>query len=386
MPELTLQSAWEYATGGPWPEPEGLSGDERPMALAIKESLAGIGLSSPNPSVGCILMRDGRVIGRGAHLQAGGLHAEVAAIRDSKNRGEATDGASAYVTMEPCCHTGRTPPCTGALIQAGIKRAVVGVRDPDPRVAGGGIASLTNSGIEVAEGVLGNACARLHAPFFKAVQTGMPWVMVKLALGSDGGIGPQGKKINVTSPGVQSIAHALRRVCDGILVGRNTVAVDDPMLTDRWQALADIRFSNRANPPNRIFSRIVLDSRGTLSRDRRIWQGAEGHASMRVLTETAPPIEGVVDICLPPGPGGCSLPHLLHELSRRGFSRLLVEGGASVASRFLDANLVDVLHVFRSSKPAGGPAVTLNIEGFGLHLAPLRFDGGQWEVFNKIAM
>ena len=385
MSELTLQSAWEHATGGPWPDPDTLCGDEKYIALAILESLAGIGYSSPNPSVGCVLVRAGRIIGRGTHLRAGGRHAEVAAIQDSRDRNETTDGATAFVTMEPCCHTGRTPPCTDAIIRSGIKRVVFGVRDPNPRVSGGGVAVLLSHGIEVTEGILGSVCARLHAPFFKLLQTGIPWVMLKLALGKDGRIGPKGARVNVTPPDVQSHAHALRRVCDGIIVGRNTVAIDDPLLTDRWQGDTEPIHGNQAdfsNPGNRIFRRIVLDSRGSLGVDRQIWRSTEGHATMRVMTKTTAPIEGVEDLRLPPGPGGCSLPHLLHELSIRGLSRVLVEGGPSLANHMLEADLVDVLHIFRSSKPAGGPAVILKMDKFGPPKNALCFDGGRWEIYS----
>ncbi|MCL1893273.1 MAG: bifunctional diaminohydroxyphosphoribosylaminopyrimidine deaminase/5-amino-6-(5-phosphoribosylamino)uracil reductase RibD [Holophagaceae bacterium] len=374
MPELNLESAWEYATGGPWPKPERLSGDESPMAEAIQESLAGIGLSSPNPSVGCILVKDGRVIGRGHHSRAGGQHAEVLAFQDANFRGESTSGATAYITLEPCCHTGKTPPCTSAIIQSNIRRVVVGARDINPRVAGGGIAILRAKGIEVSEGVLGSTCAQLHAPFFKSMRTGLPWVMLKLALGSDSGIGKKGMKTNVTPPEVQGYAHALRRVCDGILVGRNTVAIDNPQLTDRWP---------KPTQPYRVFRRIVLDSHGSLSPDCRVWQFAEGHSAIRVLTEGAPPIDGVEDLRLPPSSKGCNLHHLLHELSLKGISRLLVEGGHTLASELLDADLVDVLHIFYSTKPAGGEPVILNTCKFDLHVGTLHFEDGYWQICQK---
>jgi diaminohydroxyphosphoribosylaminopyrimidine deaminase/5-amino-6-(5-phosphoribosylamino)uracil reductase len=259
-------------------------------------------------------------------------------------------------------------------LRAGVKKVVVGVRDRNPRVAGGGLAILGANGVEVVEGVLGNICAHLHAPFFKSIQTGLPWVMLKLALGSDNGIGSTSVTTNITTPKTQSLAHALRRVCDGILVGRNTVAVDNPQLTDRWLEPAE---------PNRVFRRIVLDSHGSLSSNRSVWQNASGHLSMRVLTEEAEPIDGVEDLRLPPGSGGCSLRHLLHELTLRGICRLLVEGGANLASQMLQNNLVDVLHIFRSAKPVGGSIVTLDSSVFGAPANFVRFDGGVWEVWYK---
>jgi len=366
--------AWQIATGGPWPEPSQYAGDERVMAQAIKGSLEGIGLSSPNPSVCCILIKDGRAIGTGVHKRAGGPHAEVLAIRDAQQNGESTDGSTAYLTLEPCCHFGRTPPCTDALLQAKIKRVVMGARDQNPRVAGGGLAVLMANGVEVAEGVLGDACARLHAPFFKLVKTGLPWVMLKMALGSDGAVGPKDKRVNVTPKEVQDLAHALRRASDGIMVGRSTIEIDDPALTDRWPAKTE---------PYRVFRRIVLDSRAQLGRGCKIWQRADGHSATRALTVGADPIDGVDDLRLPPGPGGCSLRHLLIELGLRGACRLLAEGGPTLARQLLDESLVDVLHLFRSAKPAGGEAVLLDTARFGKSATQVGFDGGVWEIWER---
>jgi len=349
-----------------------LEADEYYMAKAIGTGLTGIGLSSPNPSVGCVIVKDGRVIGRGAHKRAGGAHAEVLAVEDAERHGESTAGATIYVTLEPCCHFGLTPPCTDALLRAGVKRAVVGISDPDPRVSGGGLAILQTNGVEVAEGVLGEACARLHAPFFKFIKTGLPWVALKLALGSDNGVGPVGVRTNITSPEVQSLAHALRRASDGILAGRNTVEVDDPQLTDRWLEPTE---------PHRVFRRIILDSHGSLGDGHRVWQREHGHSTMRVLTEEAPPINGVEDILLPPGPGGCNLRHLLHELARRGVCRLLVEGGPTLAMQMFQDNLIDVLHIFRSNKPIRGLTVTLDAVKLHSLSKVVQFDGGAWEVW-----
>jgi diaminohydroxyphosphoribosylaminopyrimidine deaminase/5-amino-6-(5-phosphoribosylamino)uracil reductase len=367
---LTRELAWGIATGGPWPAPESLTGDERAMAEALQEGLNGIGISSPNPSVGCVLVRDGRIIGRGAHKRAGGPHAEVAAMHDAEQKGEAVEGATAYVTLEPCRHFGRTPPCTDALLRGRIRRVVVGVRDRDPRVVGGGAAELAANGVEVVEGVLVHACAALHAPFFKLANTGLPWVTLKLAIGADNGVGPTDKKTIVTALETQMLAHALRRASDGIMVGRNTIEVDDPQLTDRWFVPPE---------PHRVFKRIVLDSRGTLGSAHRVWHAEEGHSTHRALAEDAPKIEGVEDLRIPPGAGGCSLRHLLHELALKGICRLLVEGGPTLAEQLLKEGLVDVLHVFRSDRPIGGRMVELGAQTLGRVIRCARFDGGTWE-------
>ena len=368
---LTPDLAWELACGGPFPDPVHLTGDESFMALALREGMLGVGLSSPNPPVGCVLVRDGRVIGRGVHTRAGDPHGEIMALRDAEIRDESTQGATAYVTLEPCCHHGRTPPCTDALIRAGVRRVVVGVRDPNPRVDGGGMTILQANGVEVREGVLREACSQFHAPFFKLIRTGLPWVMLKLALGSDGATGPEGQSTQVTSPEIQSLAHALRRASEAIVVGRWTVAVDDPQLTDRWTA---------ATAPHRLALRVVLDSHGRLGDDRKVWQPVAGQPVLRAVVEDLPAIRGVEDLHLPPGDGGCSLRHLLHELTARGVGRVLFEGGRDLARHLLEQGLVDEFHRFTSEAPASGKAVMLDTSRLPHLRARASFPGGQWDV------
>jgi diaminohydroxyphosphoribosylaminopyrimidine deaminase/5-amino-6-(5-phosphoribosylamino)uracil reductase len=368
---LTAELAWELACGGPFPDPVHCSGDEAFMALALREAMLGVGLASPNPPVGCVLVRDGRVLGRGVHTRAGDPHGEIMALRDAESRDEEPRGATAYVTLEPCCYQGRTPPCTNALIRVGISRVVVGVRDPNPRVDGGGIAILQAHGIQVQEGVLGEACARFHSPFFKLVQTGLPWVMLKLALGSDGATGPEGVTTQVTTPEIQQLAHALRRASEAIVVGRWTVQVDDPMLTDRWPA---------PTAPHRCALRVVLDSHGQLPPDRKLWQPVAGQPALRAVVEELPSLRGVEDLLLPPAPGGCSLRHLLHELAARGVGRVLFEGGGQLARGLLEQGLVDEFHRFTSDHPAGGKPVRLDVSGLPQVRAKAGFRGGRWEV------
>lgn len=372
MPKLTPALAWALATGGPWPEAERLQGDERFMALALREAQQGVGLSSPNPPVGCVLVKDGRVLGQGVHTRAGDPHGEIMALRDAEARGEDPRGATAYVTLEPCCHHGRTPPCTEALLQAGVARVVVGVRDSNPRVDGGGLAILRSHGVQVSEGVLGEACARFHAPFFKFIRTGLPWVSLKLALGSDGALGVAGQRTEVTSPEAQRLAHALRRASEAILVGRGTVAADDPQLTDRWPEPV---------PAHRLFRRVVLDSQAQVPASARTWQPIQGQPALRALCVEAPPLRGVEDLLLPPGPAGCSLRHLLHELAARGVGRLLVEGGGTLARAFLQEGLVDEFHRFQGERPAGGSPLELHPPETWRLQAQATFPGGTWEVW-----
>ncbi len=372
MADLTPALAWELACGGPFPDPEALSGDAHWMALALREGLKGVGLSSPNPPVGCVLVRDGRLLGRGVHTRAGDPHGEIVALRDAEARGEAVQGATAYVTLEPCCHHGRTPPCTDALLRAGVTRVVVGVRDPNPRVDGGGLALLRGAGLAVEEGCLGEACARFHAPFFKLIRTRLPWVALKLALGSDEALGLPGRRTEVTPPEVQRLAHALRRASEALVVGRGTVEADDPQLTDRWPAPV---------APHRTFLRVVVDGEGRLGPEQRLWRPVEGQPALRATLGVRPALPGVEDLRLPPGPGGCSLRHLLHELAARGVGRVLLEGGPTLAGQALAEGLVDVFHRFRADRPAGGPPVALGPRALGHRLASASFSGGAWEVW-----
>jgi len=370
--DLTPGLAWALATGGPWLDPELLEGDARFMALALREGLRGVGLSSPNPPVGCVLVKDRHVIGAGVHTRAGDPHGEIMALRDAEARDEDVRGATAYVTLEPCCHYGRTPPCAQALIQAGVVRVVVGVRDPNPRVDGGGLAILRAQGVAVEEGVLGEACARFHASFFKLIRTGLPWVSLKLALGSDGAMGPAGRTTAITPPEVQRLGHALRRASEAIVVGRHTVEVDDPQLTDRWPA---------PTAPHRLFHRVVMDNAGLVPANARVWQPVAGQPALRAVTGDPEPLRGVEDLRLPPGPRGCSLRHLLHELAARSVGRVLVEGGGTLARAFLEQDLVDEFHRFQSEAPAGGEPVPLALPSAWTLRAKSRWPGGRWEVW-----
>ncbi|MBI1751582.1 MAG: bifunctional diaminohydroxyphosphoribosylaminopyrimidine deaminase/5-amino-6-(5-phosphoribosylamino)uracil reductase RibD [Acidobacteria bacterium] len=374
MPDLRLSPdvAWALATGGPWPDPAVLCGDEQFMAEALREALKGVGLASPNPPVGCVLVKEGRILGRGVHTRAGDPHGEIMALRDAEARGEDPSGATAYVTLEPCCHQGRTGPCTMALIQAGVARVVVGVRDPNPRVDGGGLAILRAQGLSVQEEVLGEACARFHAPFFKLIRTGLPWVTLKLALGSDGSLGPAGQSTQVTPPEVQQLAHALRRASEAIVVGRHTIEVDDPQLTDRWPA---------PTAPHRSFARVVLDQGGQVSPRARVWQPVAGQPAFRAVVGDPAPLRGVEDLRLPPDERGCSLRHLLHELAARGVGRVLVEGGGTLAAGFLAQNLVDEFHRFQSDAPAGGHSLSLRLPSAWKFSSSARWETGRWEIW-----
>lgn len=336
--------AWSLATRGPWPSPNGSGSDADWMALALQEATRGVGLSSPNPPVGCVITKEGRLVGRGVHLQAGQPHAEVVAIQHALSAGEDLQGATAYITLEPCCHSGRTPPCTEALIQAGIQRVVLGARDLNPRVNGGGIAILTSAGVEVATGVLAEECIRFHEPFFKWVQTGLPWVTAKLALGDKRSVGVHEQ---VTDPTTQALSHALRRVSDGILVGGETIRVDNPQLTDRWPPVAEA---------HRRFHRIVMIGHRPIDDQAAVWTFQPREPLIRISTRRLPAREQISDIIVPPDPQGRpSLPHTLAELGARHVTRLLLEGGPTLITQALHHHLVDEIHIFESTRSVSGP-------------------------------
>ena len=339
------------------------------MRRALELAVRGQGFVEPNPMVGCVLARGAEIIGEGFHRRFGEAHAEVEALRIAGSRAA---GATLYVTLEPCCHHGRTGPCTLALIQAGVTRVVVGVRDPNPRVDGGGLAILRSHGIVVEEGVLGEACARFHAPFFKHIRTGLPWVTLKLALGSDGSLGPAGQITQVTPPEVQRLAHALRRASEALVVGRHTIEVDDPQLTDRWPF---------PTAPHRSFARVVMDEAGLVPPTARVWAPVAGQPVFRAVTSEPTPLRGVEDLHLPPEGRGCSLRHLLYELAAMGVGRVLVEGGGTLAAGFLSQGLVDEFHRFQSDLPAQGPMLMLPIPTTWNLQASARWPAGRWEVW-----
>jgi diaminohydroxyphosphoribosylaminopyrimidine deaminase/5-amino-6-(5-phosphoribosylamino)uracil reductase len=253
-----------------------------------------------------------------------------------------------------------------------VVRVVVGVRDPNPRVDGGGFAILRAQGISVEEGLLGEACARFHAPFFKLIRTGLPWVSLKLALGSDGALGPAGQTTQVTPPEVQRLGHALRRAAEAIVVGRHTIEVDNPQLTDRWPS---------PTAPHRSFARVVMDEDGQLPPSARVWVPVAGQPVFRAVTGDPIPLRGVEDLHLPPEGRGCSLRHLLHELAAQGVGRVLVEGGGTLVRAFLDQGLADEFHRFQAETPAGGPPLDISVPAAWQTRAEAGWSGGRWQVW-----
>jgi diaminohydroxyphosphoribosylaminopyrimidine deaminase/5-amino-6-(5-phosphoribosylamino)uracil reductase len=327
--------------------------DQRFMQLALTLGRRGQGRTWPNPAVGAVVVKDGVIIGRGWTQPGGRPHAEPEAL---KRAGEAARGATLYVTLEPCSHIGKSPPCADAIIAAGIARVVSAIEDPNPEVAGQGHAKLRAAGIAVDIGLGAAEAARDHAGHFRRVRDRRPNVILKLAVSSDDKIGAAGRKpVTISGEAAKARVHLLRAQCDAILVGIGTVRADDPLLTCRLPGMA-------ARSPVRVVldrnlripgsSRLVHSARETplwvmtsnlAEAPAAMKLGAAGAQVIRVATATPPP--------------GLDLPAVLHALSEKGITRLLVEGGARVASSFVAAGLVDEVWLLRGAEPVGADGV-----------------------------
>ncbi len=323
--------------------------DEDHMAQALGLARRALGLAWPNPSVGCVIVgKAGEIIARGQTAPGGRPHAEAIAL---ERAGEAARGATIYVTLEPCAHQGRSGPCADAIAAAGPARVVIGLRDPDPRTAGDGIARLKEAGIEVSEGVLYEEALAVTLGHVLCVTEGRPAVTLKLALGSDGLVpkGEKGAPTWVTGEGARTHGHLLRARSDAILVGRGTIVGDNPSLTCRLPGM-------ECRSP----VRVVLDRRLRTSPDARLFEDEmvpvwfvcardEPHVNEAALQERCAEI-------IPVGIDAEGLPLIgeaIEQLARRGITRLLVEGGPSVARVFLDAGLIDEAVIYQGSTPAG---------------------------------
>jgi len=331
--------------------------DRRFMSRALELAGQGLGHVEPNPMVGCVLVVGGEIVGEGWHRDFGGPHAEIAALRAAGNRAEA---ATAFVTLEPCCLVGKTPPCTSALIRAGVAKVVVGCRDPNPEVAGGGLAQLRAAGIDVAEGLLGDEATRLIAPFCKLVTQKRPWVIAKWAITLDGKLASRtGSSQWISGAESRALVHQLRGRVDAILVGRRTAVLDNPLLTARPRGA-------------RIATRVVLDTHASLSCESKLIQSIQQAPVLVAVAETAPPERrqrleehGAEILILRGDDRRGRLESLLDELGQRQMTSLLVEGGASVLGALFDSRQIDEIHAFTTPKLIGGEAAPSAIGGQG---------------------
>ena len=328
------------------------------MRAALELAAQGIGLTEPNPRVGCVLVdSQGQVIGQGHTQEAGGPHAEVMALRDVANRGHTPQGATAYVTLEPCSHHGRTPPCCDALIGAGIARVVMAAVDPNPLVSGRGAERLRAAGIEVVEGPLSHEARELNIGFFSRMSRGRPWVRLKVAASLDGRTAlPDGRSQWITGPDARRDGHAFRKRATALLTGVGTVIDDDPRL--------DVRLVDTPRQP----LRAIVDSRLQTPPGARILQ-PPGAVLLYTVAEAADrrhalERDGVEIARLPPNPQGkVDLPLLLADLARRGVNELHVEAGARLNGSFVREGLVDELLLYLAPKLLGAG---LPIADFGV--------------------
>lgn len=323
------------------------------MRQAVRLALRARGRTSPNPVVGCVIVRDGRVLATGWHKKAGGDHGEVAALRKLGMRAPRT---TAYVTLEPHNFHGRTPPCTDRLIEAKVARVVVGMKDPNERVDGGGIKQLRRAGIDVTVGVLEDECRAINRPYIKWTAEKRPWVTLKAAVTLDGRLAARGGDARWVSGELSRLeAHRMRDVSDAILVGANTVRLDDPALTTRLS-------SGAGHDPKRI----ILDGRLTVPPDAKAIAGALIVTTRDADEGRAKRLEkrGAEVVRLPGKGGRVDLGALLDELGGRNLLTLLVEGGGQVHGEFIAAGLADEVALFMAPKLIGAGGVPLlGVEG-----------------------
>jgi len=312
--------------------------DHEFMARALRLAARGLYSTTPNPRVGCVIVRDGAVVGEGWHRNAGEAHAEINALQSAGDRAR---GASVYVTLEPCCHHGRTPPCSEALIAAGVSRVVAALHDPNPQVAGRGLARLAAAGIDCECGLLEQDARELNVGFFSRMTRGRPWVRVKMAASLDGKTALEsGASQWITGPAARADGHRWRARACAILTGSGTLADDDPQLT--------VRGVDSARQP----LKVLVDSRLEVPLDARLLAGGKVliagaiDASTRATKAEALRALGAEIVSLPAAGGRVDLPALLAELGRRGINELHVEAGARLSGALLAAGLVDELLLY----------------------------------------
>jgi diaminohydroxyphosphoribosylaminopyrimidine deaminase/5-amino-6-(5-phosphoribosylamino)uracil reductase len=351
------------------------------MRRALALARRGLGATSPNPMVGAVLVRAGKIIGEGFHARAGEPHAEINALRDATRRGHSPRGATLYVTLEPCCTHGRTPPCTDAIRAAGIRRVVIGAIDPNPQHAGRGIGLLEHAGIAVTVGVLGEEATQLNESFNHWIVHRTPFVTVKAAMTLDGKIATAGGDSKwITGPVARAEGMKLRRAADAILVGVNTVLADDPALT-----LRPVQGSKFKVQSSRL-RRIILDSRARTPLKAQVLTDESAALTTVVVTKAASSrriaaLRRRVNVLVAPAQRGrVSLRWLLRRLGRENVTSLLVEGGGEVNASFLEQGLAHRVAFFYAPKILGGRDALRAVAGEGARSLreALRLQDVQW--------
>jgi diaminohydroxyphosphoribosylaminopyrimidine deaminase / 5-amino-6-(5-phosphoribosylamino)uracil reductase len=328
------------------------------MRRALELAALGRGGVEPNPLVGCVIAQGAEIIGEGWHRRFGGPHAEIEALTIAGTR---ASGGTLYVTLEPCCHHGKTPPCTQAVISAGLGRVVVAQVDPYPAVAGGGLTELSAAGLQVEVGLLEAEARRLNAPYLKLLAAGRPWVMAKWAMTLDGKLATRaGDSRWISGEASRRVVHELRGRVDAILVGRGTIQADDPLLT--------------ARPPGlRTATRVVLDTHATLTSESQLVSTARDAPVLVAVGPHAPEFDRArlkaagceVFVCRA-GDAAARLVALLDELGRRRMTNVLVEGGAKLLGSLFDQRQIDEVHVFVAPRLVGGGEAPTPMAGMGV--------------------
>ena len=354
------------------------------MSKALQLAHQGIYSTHPNPRVGCVIVANGQVIGQGWHQQAGKPHAEVYALREAGNLAK---GATAYVTLEPCSHFGKTPPCANALIDAGVSKVVIAMQDPNPQVSGNGIKKLQAAGIEVVCGVLAHEAQVLNRGFIKRMQTGLPYITVKLAMSLDGRTAMQsGESQWITSGSARSMVQRLRAQSSAVITGADTVLFDNAKLTVRADELGlDPSMTELAMMRSPL--RVLLDSQARVPLSNSFYQ----YPHSLTVSSKARPIELKDDqywLALPCYDGHIDLLVLLKHLAKDyEVNELLVEAGATLAGAFMQASLADELAIFMAGKLLGSsarPLFTLPFEqisqSLSLNIKDIRAVGEDWLI------
>lgn len=318
--------------------------DTKYMKRALTLAKKGLGKTSPNPAVGCVIVKNGTIVGEGWHKRAGGHHAEVHALEMA---GDMAQGADVYVTLEPCSHTGKTPPCSDALIKAGVKRVVAAMSDPNPQVNGGGLQALQQAGIETLCGVLEKECRAINGPFLKSITTGTPYVTYKCAMTLDGKIASvTGDSRWISGEASRKIVHRMRAANDAIMVGVDTIIADNPQLT--------VRHVKGRDP-----LRIIVDSRLRTPESVAVLSGALAEGTMIATTETNPKVHarylksGARILVCRSENGKVDLNDLWNKLGDLGIHTLLLEGGSRLAGEALKLGLIDQCSFFYAPKVIG---------------------------------
>ena len=314
--------------------------DEKYMRLAIKLAKKADGMTSPNPMVGAVVVKNGRIIGMGYHKKAGLAHAEIDALDQA---GDKARGATLYATLEPCDHFGRTPPCTGAIIKCGVKKVIIGMKDPNPLNNGRGIKSLKSHGISVVVGVMGREAASINRPYIKFITTSLPYVTVKVAQSLDGKIATRsGDSKWISGEDSRHYVHELRSKVDAVMVGANTVIKDDPAL---------LGAAAKEKQP----IRIIVDGVSKLPANKKIFSTKE-----RSEVILASSILG--------RKRRMNMNKLLNVLAKKGIMHILVEGGGELIASLMEKELVDRLLIFVAPKVIGGKAAITSVEGSGVSM------------------